>query len=309
MDFPIIDLLEEDLSVAWLTEHIHPGGWQCPHCQADPSQARYFRANVGSGLPVYRCQACDGIYHLYSGTLFEGSQLTPSQVVLLLRGFLQGQTSAQLARELDLAYKTVLKWRHRLQANAAALQPASALPDSYCESDEMFQNAGKKGLEHFDPDDPPRCRANKQRGRGTFANDRPPVMGTVGRQSKQVRLRVLPNTQQVTLRQHVEQFTGEGTHIYTDEYDSYNTIVRTRSTVCHSRKEWARDDDGDGIREVHINTMEGLWTGLRNFLRPFRGVSKHYLYGYVAIHEFAVNLKRITADFMAALVRMHLFYP
>ena len=27
---------------------------------------------------------------------------------------------------------------------------------------------------------------------------------------------------------------------------------------------------------VHCNTMGGEWTGLRNFLRPFRGVSKWY---------------------------------
>ena len=95
---------------------------------------------------------------------------------------------------------------------------------------------GKKGIEHFDPADPPRCRANKRRGRGTFANDRPPVVGTIGRETGQVRLRVTPDTKQVTLRQHVEQFTGEGTHIYTDEYNSYNTIERSRSTVCHSKK-------------------------------------------------------------------------
>jgi transposase-like protein len=144
MDFPIIDLLDEEISVAWLLKHFHPDGLRCPHCRAEHSEARYFRANVGSGLPVYRCHDCDGIYHLYSGTLFEGSQLTPSQVVLLLRGFLQGQSSAQLSRELDLAYKTVLKWRHRFQANAQALQPETPIPDHYSESDELFQNAGEK---------------------------------------------------------------------------------------------------------------------------------------------------------------------
>ena len=52
-------------------------------------------------------------------------------------------------------------------------------------------------------------------------------------------------------------------------------------TVCHAAGEWARDDDGDGIREVHNNTQEGIWTGLRNFLRPFRGVNKVYLHQYV----------------------------
>ena len=144
MDFPIIDLLDEELSVAWLMKHFHPEGLKCPHCRADHDEARYFRANVGSGLPVYRCNFCKGVYHLYSGTLFEGSQLTPSQVVLLLRGFLQGQSSAQLSRELDLAYKTVLKWRHRFQANAETLQSGTSIPDHASESDELFQNAGEK---------------------------------------------------------------------------------------------------------------------------------------------------------------------
>jgi transposase len=168
---------------------------------------------------------------------------------------------------------------------------------------------GKKGCEHFEPADPPRCRANKRRGRGTFANDRPPVLGTVGRQTGEVRLRVVADTKQITLRQHVEQFTGEGTHVYTDEYDSYNTIARPRSMVAHGHKEWARDDDGDGIREVHTNTAEGMWSGLRTFLRVFRGVSKHCLSGYVAMHEFRVNLKRVSVVFISSLVRAHWFYP
>jgi len=47
---------------------------------------------------------------------------------------------------------------------------------------------------------------------------------------------------------------------------------RRHAAVSHVRYEWARDDDGDGVREVHCNTLEGLWTGLRNFLRPFSGV-------------------------------------
>ncbi len=167
---------------------------------------------------------------------------------------------------------------------------------------------GKKSDEHFDPTDPPRCRANKRRGRGTYANDRPPIVGTVGRETGQVRLRVVKDTQGITLREHVHQFTGIGTHVYTDECESYHQIERTHSTVTHSWKEWARDDDGDGIREVHTNTTEGLWTGLRTFLRVFRGVHKRYLSGYVAIHEFHVNLKVMSVSFIAALVQLHSLY-
>ena len=70
-------------------------------------------------------------------------------------------------------------------------------------------------------------------------------------------------------------------------------------------KEWARDDDGDGLREVHINTLEGMWTLVRNFLRLFRGVHKKFLSAYLAMCEFHINLKRITPEFIAALVALH----
>jgi transposase len=116
----------------------------------------------------------------------------------------------------------------------------------------------------------------------------PPILGTVGRATGQVRRRMVKDTKGQTLREHVHQFIYTGTPVYTDECASYNQLHRSCSTVCHGANEWARDDDdGDGIREVHTNTIERLWTGL---LRPCRGVSKHFLSGYVALYEFQINL-------------------
>jgi transposase-like protein len=73
---------------------------------------------------------------------------------------------------------------------------------------------------------------------------------------------------------HIEKYTRPRTTCYSDEWQGYNNLPRRHYCVSHSEKEWARDDDGDGIREVHTNSIEGLWTSLRNFLRPFRGVHK-----------------------------------
>jgi len=127
-------------------------------------------------------------------------------------------------------------------------------------------------------------------------------VGTVGRQSGQVRLRVVKHTDGKTLKRHMAQFTQPKAVANTDEWNGYHQIERKRVTVNQGNREWARDDDGDGIREVHINTTEGMWTGARNFLRPFRGVHKYYLSGYVAMCEHRINLKRITPKFIAALV-------
>jgi len=104
----------------------------------------------------------------------------------------------------------------------------------------------------------------------------------------------------------VLEATRAGTVINSDEWGAYSRLPehdRVHVTVCHTpgKRVWARDEDKDGINEVHNNTMEGTWTGLRNFLRPFRGVSKVFLQQYVAMHEWAHNLKTITIDFLRIL--------
>jgi transposase len=171
-----------------------------------------------------------------------------------------------------------------------------------------FRTRGKKGEKHADPADPPRCRANNRRGHGTYANDRPPVLGTVGRETGQVRLRVAKRTDKRTLHKHVHTFTCRQAHSNTDEWRSYGGLARPHSTVCHGQKEWARDDDGDGINEVHVNTIEGLWTTTRNFLRPFRGVHKKNLQNYLAVCEFKINQKRVSPAFIAQLSAQHKVY-
>ena len=144
MEFPITELLEYESSTEWILRHFHPKGLKCPECQQGVDHSRKFRRTRTSELEVYRCKQCDRIYNLYTGTVFQGSQWTPMQVVLLMRGICKGETTKALAAELHLSYKTVLDMRHKVQANAELEQPNTTLPDSHTETDEMFQNAGEK---------------------------------------------------------------------------------------------------------------------------------------------------------------------
>jgi hypothetical protein len=148
MDFPILEVVDDRRSEGWRRRHFHPQGLRCPHCGAGEEAAFVFRQTKRSGLTVLRCRCCQGIYTLYSGTLFAAPSghphLRPSQVVLLLQGVCQGKSAAQLARELNLSRTTTTDLRHRLQANAVQLQPNSPLTDLAAEADELFQNAGEK---------------------------------------------------------------------------------------------------------------------------------------------------------------------
>lgn len=104
----------------------------------------------------------------------------------------------------------------------------------------------------------------------------------------------------------METWTEPDVCLFTDAssaYDKVEATGRTRRSVNHSDGKWARDADEDGRAEVHCNTIEGIWTGLRNFLRPFRGVHKKYLAQYVAMFEWAHNLKCVTPAFLRMLMQ------
>lgn len=61
--------------------------------------------------------------------------------------------------------------------------------------------------------------------------------------------------------------------------------------VNHGAGEFARDENGDGFHEVHVNTIDGTWSLLRAWLRPHRGISQEKLPLYVAFFEFVYNSK------------------
>ncbi len=108
-------------------------------------------------------------------------------------------------------------------------------------------------------------------------------------------IRRLENVQQGTIKPLIQATIAPDTLVYTDEYDIYSRLEAwgyDHESVCHSAGEYARDDDGDGFCEVHVNTMEGFGSLLRSWLRPHRGLSQAYLPLYLGFFEFIHNARR-----------------
>jgi transposase-like protein len=140
---------------------------------------------------------------------------------------------------------------------------------------------------------------------GTYDKDRPPVFGLWARESGLVRYFVREHADSATcfevVSSTVPRWSGA---LFTDALAGYKALGDElhilHGSVKHGSenagpREWARDDDGDGWREVHCNSCEGAGAALRTYLRPFRGVHKKYLRLYVACYETMANAKRITA--------------
>ena len=140
IDFPIADLFDDSLCLLWLERHLHPAGFVCPHCGG--ADRRLFCHQ--SHYDAERCRVCDGYYTLLSGTIFEGSRKRPAVLVLLLRGIAKGESTARLARELQLSRQTVHTRRQQIQANLNDSAPTDMMDGTTFEVDELYQNAGEK---------------------------------------------------------------------------------------------------------------------------------------------------------------------
>ncbi|ELS33848.1 insertion element protein [Pseudanabaena biceps PCC 7429] len=128
----------------------------------------------------------------------------------------------------------------------------------------------------------------------------------------EVVIRMLENVQQRTIEPLIKATIALGTMVYTDEYAIYNPFQDwgyAHKTVCHGVGEYARDEDGDGFCEVHVNTMEGFWSLLRSWLRPHRGISQEKLPVYLSFFEFVHNAKRRGKALLTALLQSLLASP
>ena len=128
----------------------------------------------------------------------------------------------------------------------------------------------------------------------------------------EVVIRMLANVQQVTIKPLVQRCIAPGTVVYTDEYDIYHRMTEwgyEHRSVCHAAGEFARDEDGDGFCEVHVNTMEGFWSLLRSWLRPHRGISQESLPLYLGFFEFVHNVRARGKRLLGALIGLLLAPP
>lgn len=181
------------------------------------------------------------------------------------------------------------------------------------EADEVYVVAGHKGYPEIVRKlgrNGRRRRLKGERGRGTLAKDKPPILGLFQRNGD-VTIRMLPNVQQATIQPILTQTVKPGSLLYTDEYDIYNPVTAwgyAHKTVNHSQGEYARDEDGDGFHEVHINSLEGFWSLLRSWLRPHRGISQEKLPFYLGFFECVHNFRRRGKALLPALLA-HLLAP
>jgi transposase-like protein len=221
----------------------------------------------------------------WTNSIFEESKLRPLEWLLVMGLWQLKLNATDIAAAADIQERTAQRCINLLDGGIYEtyhLDPTRQL-EHHVEADECYQSAGSKGLsrEVERRDRAPRQRGLQLRGRATAEMGRPPLLGLVQRRDKadpdapaaQVYLEVLENVRTATIKPIIAAKVKAGAQLFTDEYNIYHFTETDydHRTVNHGAGEYARRDR-DGTC-VHCNTMEGIWSGLRNFLDHFRGIS------------------------------------
>src|ERR671937_905972 len=302
----LIPYLQDDQKAADSLRHVRwPDGVTCPRCGSDAVEPR---ERCDNGLQRFNCVPCAArlgqqfaMCTDWTSSIFEESTLRPLDWLLGM-GLWQLQLNAtDIAAAADIQERTAQRCIHLLAGGLYEtyhLDPTRQL-EHQGEADECYQSAGSKGLARDVArcDRAPRQRGLQLRGRATAETGRPPLLGWVPRRDKtdqdapaaQVSLEVLENVRTATIKPIIAAKVKSGAQCFTDEYniDHFTKADYDHRTVNHGAGEYARHDP-DGTC-VHCNTMEGLWSSLRNFLDRFKGISQRFLHLRVARYEFLHN--------------------
>jgi hypothetical protein len=253
-DFLSIPLLDDSICKLWLERHLHPERVKCPRC-ASPAR-RLFRDH--GHCPASRCRRCDGYDTLLTGTVCENTRQRLATLVLL-RGMATGEPTARLAREPGLSRQPRHTLRQRIHGHLNATAPTVAMAGTVFEADALYPKAGEK--QHAPsrsrrPATParqyaPRARHRCERSSPSHQPHRARHRRAAWWVGDQEDRHTCPNLM-------ADHGPSGCTRLSTEDWQRHRGSYRGPAMVSHGLREWARDDTGDGQREVHGHTCEGV---------------------------------------------------
>ncbi len=159
-----------------------PQGVTCPHC----TSGRITKQGHDTTQPArqrYRCQACQKLFDDLTGTIFAGHH-QPLRVWILCLYFMGlNLSNEQIGQELDLDPDEAQAMTTKLREGIVERKPVEVLSGEV-ECDEVYVVAGHKGHPEAVKKKgrlPRRRRLKGERGRGTLAKEKPPILGMIQR--------------------------------------------------------------------------------------------------------------------------------
>jgi transposase-like protein len=278
----ILYFADADNCLEYMAFHRWPGGVVCPTCgRTDVTFLKTQRK--------WQCKSAHAKRQFTAkvGTVFEDSPLGLEKwlpAVWMVANCKNGISSYELHRALGVTQKTawfMLRRIRKAMANGSLLKMGSS-DGGPVEVDETFIGGKPKNMHR-------ERRLRMQTAEK--ANQKTIVMGMLDRDSRQVRVRVIPNVKRETLQNAILSQVEGGSTVYTDGYPGYDTLAAQQfvhETVNHV-EEYVRG-------QIHTQGIETFWSLLKRTLSgTYVAVEPFHLDRYLDEQMFRYN-NRATKD-------------
>ena len=183
------------------------------------------------------CRLCRRKIRPKATTWFRGSKLTYRQIFLLLYCWQKRQSPGAARLATGLSYTTIRRWYWRFRA-IAPKDNQDAMLSGVVEVDEAW--FGKKRF-----------------GNQTI------VVGAIERDTKRLKLQIIPDTEQDSLEGFLETHVTRGSLVVTDCASGYNDI----EWLGYSHESWNHSKG----RYAGTNHIEQIWSAMKRYLRKLYG--------------------------------------
>jgi len=254
----------------------------CPHCES----TSVYKRGSQNGVQMYQCRTCKKWYSQTTGTPLWDIKLKHKWQGFL-RCFEKGMTIKKISIELEISIQTSFDWRHKLLSALNNYTPDKL--GNTVECDELELSLSQKGFRHLERK--PRKRASDFKRNDE--SEEPTVVQVVTlverhgeKYLKAVESKRL-STKEISLA--IEGKLNDDTTLITDKHPSYKSFAKEHIALKH-KTVLAKDHVNKEDRKIHLQHVNNLHSQLRDFLKPFKGVSSKYLQNYLNWFAYADKL-------------------
>jgi len=227
-------------------------------------------------VKFYQCKECKKNYRETTGTPLYRIQIKDKwqrYLDLMERGF----PIKKIAEELDISIQTSFDWRHKIISSLEQFIPKELRSTVECDEIEFsLSNKGDRNLK----------RKARKRGNDFIREDKGistvQVITAIERETGDKFFKVV-ETKSLTKEQieiALEGKLAKGTTLITDKHNSYKSYMEDHQDINHKRL-LAKDHVDKKDKSIHLQNINNVHSQVRDFIRPFNGVSSKYLQNYL----------------------------
>ena len=266
----------------------------CPHCQS----TSVFKRGKQNNVQMYSCKTCSKWYSETTGTPLSGIQLK-DKWQSYLHCMEQGMPIKKIAKELGISIQTSFDWRHKILSSMNDLAPTEL--KGIVECDELELPINEKGNKNLDRK--PRKRSSDfKRNQGKGIDTVVQIVTAVERGgSKYLKAVQTKRLDKKNIKQVFEDKLTKGTTLITDKHHSYKSYAKDNAEIKHKTVKADKHVDASD-KSIHLQLVNNTHKQLRDFIRPFNGVSSKYLQNYLNWFAYQKQIKEKKETLMQWLI-------